>query len=54
MDLEAFWSTARQCLRPGRRVEDGVEVRRYDLWRLPVQTRVLKALSLLPYRPWQC
>ncbi len=54
VDLPAFWSTSGRCLRPGRRLEDGVEVRRYPLWHLPYQTRVLKALSFLPYRPWQC
>src|SRR5579883_1776301 len=54
VDLPAFWSTAGRCLRPGRRVEDGVEINRYHLWHLPYQTRVLKALSFLPYPPWQC
>jgi glycosyltransferase involved in cell wall biosynthesis len=54
VDLPAFWSTSGRCLRPGHRVEDGVEVRRYPLWHLPYQTRVLKALSFLPHHPWQC
>jgi glycosyltransferase involved in cell wall biosynthesis len=54
VDLEAFWSTRGRCLRPGRCREDGVEVRRYGLLRLPYHTRVLKALSLLPHRAWQC
>jgi glycosyltransferase involved in cell wall biosynthesis len=54
VDLPAFWSTSGHCLRPGCRIEDGVEVRRYPLWHLPYQTRVLKALSFLPHRPWQC
>jgi glycosyltransferase involved in cell wall biosynthesis len=54
VDLEAFWSSRGRCLRPGRRREDGVLVRRYALCRLPWHTRVLKALSLVPYRPWQC
>jgi glycosyltransferase involved in cell wall biosynthesis len=54
VDLPAFWSTSGRCLRPGRRIEEGVEVRRYHLWHLPYQTRVLKALSFLPHRPWQC
>ena len=39
VDLPAFWSTAGRCLRPGRRVEQDVEVRRYPLWHLPYQTR---------------
>jgi glycosyltransferase involved in cell wall biosynthesis len=54
VDLEAFWHSRGRCLRPGRRIEDGVEVRRYGLWRLPGHTRVLKALSFLPHRGWQC
>src|SRR5205807_3131619 len=54
VDLEAFWSTRGRCLRPGMRHEEGVEVRRYHLWHLPLHTRVLKALSLLPHRGWQC
>jgi len=53
VDLPAFWSTSGCCLRPGRRIEDGVEVRRYHLWHLPYQTRILKALSFLPSHPWQ-
>ncbi len=54
VDLEAFWSTRGRCLRPGTRREDGVEVCRYPLLRLPYHTRVLKALSLVPHRAWQC
>ncbi|HEY7329674.1 MAG TPA: glycosyltransferase family 4 protein [Gemmataceae bacterium] len=54
VDLPAFWSTSGRCLRAGRRIEDNVEIRRYYLWHIPYQTRVLKALSLVPYRPWQC
>jgi glycosyltransferase involved in cell wall biosynthesis len=54
VDLEAFWSTRGRCLRPGTRREDGVEVRRYPLLRLPWHTRVLKALSFFPHRAWQC
>src|SRR5262249_21004754 len=34
--------------------EDGVRVRRYGLWRCPGRRYLLKALSLLPHRPWQC
>jgi glycosyltransferase involved in cell wall biosynthesis len=54
VDLTAFWSPAGRRLRPGRRVEEGVEVRRYRLRHLPAQTRLLKALSFLPHRAWQC
>jgi glycosyltransferase involved in cell wall biosynthesis len=53
-DLEAFWSTRGRCLRPGVAIEDGVEVRRYRLWRCPEHRRVLKVLSFLPHRLWQC
>lgn len=53
LDLEAFWSRRGRRLRPGRSVEDGVEVRRFDLCHVPLQRYVLKALSLLPHRGWQ-
>jgi glycosyltransferase involved in cell wall biosynthesis len=53
-DLEAFWTTRGRCLRTGVRVEEGVEVRRYRLWRCPEHRRVLKVLSFLPHRLWQC
>jgi glycosyltransferase involved in cell wall biosynthesis len=53
-DLEAFWSPRGRRLRPGVRHEDGVEVRRYPLWHCPGQRRLLKALSLVPVRSWQC
>jgi glycosyltransferase involved in cell wall biosynthesis len=54
VDLEAFWSTAGRCLRPGRSWDEGVQVYRHHLWHLPVvQPRILKALSLVPHRPWQ-
>jgi glycosyltransferase involved in cell wall biosynthesis len=54
IDLDAFWSTRGKCLRPGTSREDGVEVRRFPLHHLPFQPRVLRALSLLPHRGWQC
>jgi glycosyltransferase involved in cell wall biosynthesis len=54
VDLEAFWTTRGRSIRSGTTIEDGVEVRRYGLLRLPYHTRVLKALSLVPHRPWQC
>jgi glycosyltransferase involved in cell wall biosynthesis len=54
VDLEAFWSSRGRCLRPGRGCDGGVEVRRYGLCRLPWHTRLLKALSLVPHRGWQC
>src|SRR5262245_52352106 len=54
VDLDAFWTPGRRCVRPGVSREDGVIVRRYRLVRLPfLQRYVLKALSLIPHRPWQ-
>jgi glycosyltransferase involved in cell wall biosynthesis len=53
-DLEAFWTTRGRCLRPGVSIEDRVEVRRYRLQRCPEHRRVLKLLSFLPHRLWQC
>ncbi|HEV2949149.1 MAG TPA: glycosyltransferase family 4 protein, partial [Gemmataceae bacterium] len=53
-DLEAFWSRQGVCLPSGVQVEDGVEVRRYELARWPGRRWALKALSLLPHRLWQC
>jgi glycosyltransferase involved in cell wall biosynthesis len=52
-DLEAFWSTRGRCLQPGITVEQGVEVRRYPLWRGPGKRHALRALSLLPWPAWQ-
>jgi glycosyltransferase involved in cell wall biosynthesis len=53
-DLEAFWTTRGRCVRPGVNIVDGVEVRRYRLRHCPEQRRILKALSVLPHRLWQC
>jgi glycosyltransferase involved in cell wall biosynthesis len=53
-DLEAFWSRRARCLSAGASREDGVEVRRYPLWRFPGRRYLLKPLSLLPQRTWQC
>jgi glycosyltransferase involved in cell wall biosynthesis len=53
-DLEAFWTTRGRSLRSGVTSEDGVEVRRYRLQRCPEHRRVLKVLSFLPHRLWQC
>jgi len=54
IDLEAFWSSRGKCLRPGRDIESGVEVRRHALWRIPEQRRILKLLSFFPNKSWQC
>src|SRR5437867_200402 len=54
VELEAFWSFRGRTLSPGRSAEDGVEVRRYPLRRLPGQRYLLKALSLLlPHPAWR-
>ncbi|HXG08407.1 MAG TPA: glycosyltransferase family 4 protein [Gemmataceae bacterium] len=55
LDLEAFWSPRGRCLSAGMSVEDGVEVRRYPLvGRFRGRRWLLKPLSLLPHRLWQC
>jgi glycosyltransferase involved in cell wall biosynthesis len=54
LDLEAFWSRSGRCLPAGTTTEDGVEVRRYPLWRWPGRRYLLKALSFVPHRRWQC
>jgi glycosyltransferase involved in cell wall biosynthesis len=55
LSLEAFWSWRGNCLPAGTTTEDGVEVRRYPLTgRLPGRRFLLKPLSWLPHRLWQC
>jgi glycosyltransferase involved in cell wall biosynthesis len=54
LDLEAFWSARGTCLPAKRAWENGVEVRRYGLWRWPGRRYVLKMLSFIPHRLWQC
>src|SRR5262245_35419844 len=54
LDLEAFWSRHGRCLPACVSNQDGVEVRRYWLWRWPGRRYFLKPLSLLPRRMWQC
>jgi glycosyltransferase involved in cell wall biosynthesis len=53
VDLQSIWSPAGRRLPAGVSREQGVEVRRYDLWRMPGRRWLLKPLSLLPCRPWQ-
>ena len=53
VDLEALWSPRGRRLPAGVTREDGVEVRRYDVWRVPGRRWLLKPLSLLPHRTWQ-
>src|SRR5438874_1637257 len=54
IDLEAFWSRRGQCVPAGVGNEDGIEVRRYPLWRWPGRRYLLKAASFFPHRLWQC
>jgi glycosyltransferase involved in cell wall biosynthesis len=54
LDLEAFWSRRGAVLPVGRTVTDGVEVERYPLWRWPGRRYLLKGLSFIPQRTWQC
>ncbi len=53
LDLEAFWSPHAAALPPGVATMDGVTVRRYPVTHWPGRRYVLKALSLLPWRPLQ-
>jgi glycosyltransferase involved in cell wall biosynthesis len=54
LDLPAFWSPRGRRLPPGVACEDGVEVRRYSpAWCFRGRRWFLKALSLVPVRPWQ-
>ena len=53
-DLEAFWSRRGRCFATGNFQDEGVEVRRYPLWRWPGRRYLLKALSLVPIPRWQC
>jgi glycosyltransferase involved in cell wall biosynthesis len=54
LDLKAFWSPWGRCLSPGVSHDNGVEIRRYGLLRWPGRRWVLKPLSLVPLRRWQC
>ena len=52
--LEAFWSANKEVLPAGQDVDGDVQVRRYPLLRFPGRRWLLKGLSLLPHRAWQC
>src|SRR5262245_56999330 len=54
VDLEAFWSRAAAVFPAGTYVEHNVEVHRYPLLRWPGRRWLLKPLSLIPHRLWQC
>jgi glycosyltransferase involved in cell wall biosynthesis len=53
LDLEAMRSPGGRRTPAGTTREDGVEVRRYPLWRMPGRRWLLKPLSLWPHRTWQ-
>ncbi len=53
LDLEAIRSPWGRRVPAGTMREDGVEVRRYPLWRIPGRRWLLKPLSLWPHRAWQ-
>jgi glycosyltransferase involved in cell wall biosynthesis len=54
LDLEAFWSPRGRSVPAGGSLSDGVRVRRYPVWYWPGRRYLLKALSLIPHRQWQC
>jgi glycosyltransferase involved in cell wall biosynthesis len=54
LDLNAFWSTQGRSLPAGTFEEEGVQVARYPLWRMPGRRYVLKASSFFPHPVWQC
>ena len=53
LDLEAMHAPAGRRTPSGTTREDGVEVRRYPLWRMTGRRWLLKPLSLWPHRTWQ-
>jgi glycosyltransferase involved in cell wall biosynthesis len=54
-DLEAFWSPDGGCLPAGVEDDDGVRVQRFPLaGRMRGRRWLLKPLSLVPLRLWQC
>lgn len=54
LSLDSFWSSRGSCLPAGVETEAGVTIRRYPLWRMPGRRWLLKPLSLVPHRLWQC
>jgi glycosyltransferase involved in cell wall biosynthesis len=54
LSLDAFWSHQGSCLPSGVETEAGVTIRRYPLWSMPGRRWLLKPLSLVPHRLWQC
>jgi len=54
LDLSAFWSRKAKTLPIGVSQLDGVEVHRFPCWRWPGRRYLLKLLSFVPNRAWQC
>lgn len=54
MSLDAFWSRKGAVVPANVTADAGVEVRRYGLLRWPGRRYLLKPLSLIPHRLWQC
>jgi glycosyltransferase involved in cell wall biosynthesis len=55
LDLEAFWSAHGNCLPAGENADGGVQIRRFALTgRVRGRRWLLKPLSMLPLRRWQC
>src|SRR5947208_1695777 len=53
--LEGFWLPRAATFAAGESVVDGIEVRRYPLsHRFRGRRWLLKPLSLIPHRGWQC
>ncbi len=53
LDVTALRSRWGRRVPAGTTKENGVEVRRYPLWRMPGRRWLLKPLSLWPHRAWQ-
>ncbi|MFO0807037.1 MAG: glycosyltransferase family 4 protein [Gemmataceae bacterium] len=54
LDLTAFWTPRARSLPIGTEYEADVQVRRFGLWRMRGRRWLLKPLSLVPHRTWQC
>ena len=54
IDLEAFWSANGHTLPEETTNEDGVTIKRFGPRHFPMRRYILKALSFLPGRRWQC
>ena len=54
LDLEAFWSPRGRCLPSGTTMENGIQVHRHAVWHWPARRYLLRGLSFVPHRLWQC